>query len=361
MKRQSTLTSSVRGAANPPSYDSCSGLEGRRHATARKPRRPLIAERVQTRSADKTSTADRFQGLLLAVCVALLVCASTGCETFDQAVKTGTDILVQQGSISSNEATAIVTSAGAVSKALASITPEQEHYIGRTVGATVLTRYRAYDNDEVNQYLNALGQTLAALSDRPATFGGYHFLALNTDEVNAFSAPGGLIFVSRGMLSLCRRESDVAAVLAHEIGHVQGKHGLKAISRDRSVSAFLVTGTEMLKLENPNMGELTDAFGGVVNGLSDVLFVRGYGRALETEADKTAVAILKRAGYDPSALADVLGRLETSLNPGRSDFGKTHPNPAKRIQSVQRAIGNYEPTATVTARESRFGALAKQI
>ncbi len=74
-----------------------------------------------------------------------------------------------------------------------------------------------------------LGQSLVIFSDRPETFGGYHFLLLDSNEINAFAAPGGLILVTRGMLQCCANEDELAAVLAHEIAHVEKKHGLTAI------------------------------------------------------------------------------------------------------------------------------------
>jgi predicted Zn-dependent protease len=86
----------------------------------------------------------------------------------------------------------------AVAKTFQDITPEQEYYIGRAVGAIVAGKYKPYQNQKSTFYLNVLGQTLAQASDRPETFGGYHFAILESDEINAFAAPGGLIFVSRG-------------------------------------------------------------------------------------------------------------------------------------------------------------------
>ena len=297
----------------------------------------------------------------LSIVCATLVVFAVGCETLDEAARIGAEIALAEGVISTNEAEAITRSAVAVGRALASVTPRQEYYIGRSVGASVLGRYRPSHNRAVNDYLNELGQTLATCSDRPETYGGYHFLALDTDEVNAFAAPGGLIFVSRGMLGLCRREADVAAVLAHEIGHVQAKHGLRAITQNRWVSAALVTGLELAKADNPDKDELTQAFGGVVEGVADVLLVKGYGRKLEREADRIAVAILKRVGYDPGALADVLTHLERSTKPGGRGFGRTHPAPATRRRLVQNAVGTGSARPAPAARAARFAKFARSI
>jgi beta-barrel assembly-enhancing protease len=78
----------------------------------------------------------------------------------------------------------------------------------------------------------------------PETFGGYHFLILDSDEINAFAAPGGLIFVTRGMLRCCDSEDAVAAVLAHEVGHVQHQHGIQTIRKPALTSAFTILAAE---------------------------------------------------------------------------------------------------------------------
>jgi len=293
-----------------------------------------------------------------ATALTLLLVVALGCQSFDQAAEVGTRILVQQDVITTNEAESITRSAQSFARALAAITPEQEYYIGRSVGARLLGRYPPYTNRRANDYLNTLGQTLASVSDRPETFGGYHFLALDTESVNAFAAPGGLIFVSRGMLRLCRREAHVAAVLAHEIAHVQDQHGLKAIKRDRWASAFLITGTELLRQEEPDMRELTESFDGVVDGIANVLFVRGYTRDLESEADRAAVKILKRIGYDPNALAEMLDALSASERPGGYGFSQTHPNSAQRARMVRSMAGAEAGTPATAARERRFAAFA---
>ena len=89
-----------------------------------------------------------------------------------------------------------------------------------------------------------LGQSLAQFSERPETFGGYHFLALDSAEINAFAAPGGLILVTRGLLDCCQTEDELAAVLAHEIGHVEKQHGLRAIRTGRLNSALTILAVE---------------------------------------------------------------------------------------------------------------------
>ncbi len=170
----------------------------------------------------------------------------------------------------------------AVAKTFEDITPEQEYYIGRAVGATILTRYKPCNNTRAIRYMNILGQTLAQASDKPETFGGYHFLIMDTDEINAFAAPGGLIFVSRGMLRCCESEDAVAAVLAHEIGHIQQQHGLSAIKKSRLTTALTILATESAKrFGGRQLAQLTEAFEGSISDITSTMINRGYSRAFE--------------------------------------------------------------------------------
>lgn len=255
--------------------------------------------------------------------------------------------------------TARIQSAVKVAKAGAHaakrITPEQEYYIGRSVGATIVSSYKPYDKEKANRYLNVLGQTLAKASDKPETFGGYHFLILDSDEVNAFAAPGGLVFVSRGMLRCCKSEAAVAAVLAHEIGHVQHEHGLGSIKKGRLTSALTILAAESAKtFGSEQLAELTTAFEGTISDITKTLITSGYARKFETEADRAAVTILQRVGYDPNALIDMLREMKTRLKPGGRDFAKTHPDPDDRIAQIRRMLTGRQSKGKAGARKLRF-------
>jgi predicted Zn-dependent protease len=245
----------------------------------------------------------------------------------------------------------------AVGKSFQDITPEQEYYIGRAVAANILSKYPPSPNDQFDDYLNILGQTLAEASDRPDTFGGYHFLMLDSPEINAFAAPGGLILVTRGMVRLCKTEDALAAVLSHEIAHVQGMHGLKSIKNSRLTTAFTIIGTEAAKTYGPaQLSRLTEAFEGSIADVTSTLMTSGYSRDLEQEADQGAVTILRRVGYDPGALVVMLTEMKKQLKPGGLDFVKTHPDPQDRISFVKPLIGNASAKPIPPERQRRFEA-----
>ncbi len=285
------------------------------------------------------------------VLFALFMMMLQGCEVVKTAAKVGE----ATGVLTSQQAAGIEKTAAAVEKSQEEITPSQEYYIGRTVGAVITNKYKVYQNDKATRYVNELGQTIAMFSDLPETYGGYHFLILDTDEINAFAAPGGLIFVSRGLLRCCRNEDAAAAVLAHEIGHVEYRHGLDAIEKSRITNAVTTGLLEAGKnLTNAQVAELTTIFEGSIQDITSTLINSGYSRSFEKQADQGAVAILKRSGYNPQGLVDMLRTMETKLKPGGMDFAKTHPSPETRIESIQDSFGTFPPVNERLKRQERF-------
>jgi predicted Zn-dependent protease len=273
----------------------------------------------------------------------------------DTITKVGTTAGMATGTISSQQADSINKTSSAAGKAMEKLTPENEYYIGRAVAATLLQSNKPYDSAAVNQYLNLLGQTLAAASDKPETFGGYHFLAMNTDEINAFAAPGGLILVSRGLLRCCKNEDALAAVLAHEVGHIQAEHAINAIKKSRLTSVFTTLAMETGKnLSGEQVAQLTTALEGSITDITSTLVNSGYARKFETEADTNAVTILKRVGYNPTGLKDMLTEMGSRIKEQKSGFAKTHPDPQDRIKDISPMLQGYGPVESPKARQARF-------
>ena len=290
-----------------------------------------------------------------------LIFLATGCETVNKITAAAADVAAGAGVITPDQAESTKRVGTAVTKTFEDITPEQEYYIGRTVAATVLSTYKPEPTADLNAYVNEVGQTLAQFSTRPETFGGYHFMVLNSDDINAFAAPGGLILVTRGLLKCCQTEDELAAVLAHEIGHVEKMHGLRAIKTGRLNSALTTLAVEAGKnLAGEQLAEVTKAFDESINDITTTLMNSGYSRKLEYEADAAGVAILKRAGYQPGALAAMLVNMQKNWDPSRHDFAATHPPPADRIAQLQR-IGVVPAAGSVASRQQRFTAAMKSL
>lgn len=247
-------------------------------------------------------------------------------------------------------------------KAFDDFTPEQEYYIGRTVGAIVLDKYRPYDNKQVTHYINVLGQTLAQASDLPETFNGYHLLVLDSDEINAFATPSGLIFVSRGMLRCCNNEGELAAVLAHEVGHVHLRHGLQSIEKGRFTEFGTILAMETTKaLTDSEVAQLVESFEDSIGDITTTMINNGYSRAFEEDADKSAVTVMQRVGYNPASLEKMLETMNAKLKPEGLDFAKTHPSPEKRIKYLSKIVKTREEPTFSATQTRRFQEAMKNV
>ncbi len=272
------------------------------------------------------------------------------CSTLQQ----GVDMLGKAAD-AADKADQVIAVGQKIRSSFAEITEEEEYYIGRAVAALILSKYPAYDKPALNQYVNTMGNAIALFSDRPEVYAGYHFLVLDTDEVNALSAPGGLIFVTRGLIKRCADEEMLALVLAHEIGHVSAKHGLQAIKKSRMTETFtFLAGQAAAQWGPQELAKATALFQGVLDDIVQQLVVRGYDRSAEFEADALAVRFAVGAGYDPTGIQRFL---KTMVGEGGGGLGwfKTHPSSEQRLERVGAEIGAISPAPRIeVVRTSRF-------
>ena len=231
----------------------------------------------------------------------------------------------------------IGTRGDTISKATEQFTPEQEHYLGRAVAARIVQKYSALKNDKANSYLNQVGQALAMNSKQPFTYGGYHFLLLDSNETNSFAAPDGLIFVTKGMLGLISTESELAAVLAHEITHVQNKDAVKAIQSSRMTETLLLLGKDATSQYTNKLPDkkLVELFSSSVDDIVVTMVSNGYSRSQEYAADAGAKEILALTGYNPEALADMLRVMEKRVSSGSPGLAATHPSATDRLAAIK--------------------------
>ena len=204
----------------------------------------------------------------------------------------------------------IKSTADATQKAARPISDEEEYFVGRAVAAQIISSYPLSDDKGLTTYINKVGQTVALHSEKPYTYGGYHFALLDSDEVNAFACPGGTIFITSGMLKTVENEDELAAVLAHEIAHVSHRDGIAAIKKSRWTEAVTIIGSSAVKEYGAqDLSKLVSIFEGSIDDIVKTLVVNGYGRDQEYSADKTALIYLEKTAYNPSALKDFLDRL----------------------------------------------------
>lgn len=267
----------------------------------------------------------------------------------------GKSLIDSTGVVSGSQVDALLKAGGKLSQATSSLNDEQEYYLGRSVSALILKQYPLYrGNPALTHYVNLVGNALAARSSRPEIFGGYHFGVLDTDEINALSAPGGLIFVSRGFLSIVQDEESLAGILAHEIGHVVLGHGVKAISQARLSEAALIIGKEAASSYGPSeLNAVTDAFGDSVNQVFETLIKNGYSRTQEYEADDFAAKLLVKTGYSTSGLTSMLDGIAKVNAKSRGGWLDTHPAPADRKKSLRVPKQNLDPDG-IQHRTARF-------
>jgi beta-barrel assembly-enhancing protease len=232
------------------------------------------------------------------------------------------------------------------------ISEAEEYYVGRAVAARILSTYPLYENPEVTQYVNKVGQTVARKSSRPQTFKGYHFGVLDTQEPNAFACPGGIILVTRGLLQNCGSEDELAAVLAHEVAHIAHKDGINSISQARWTEVATTLGTEAARQYAGSAGQIVTLFEGSIDDVFKTIVVNGYSRSAEENADREAVNLLSRAGYNPGALAAVLTKM--GGREGAGGIYRTHPPTGERLAKVQDMAPLAAAEGQETARAQRF-------
>lgn len=276
------------------------------------------------------------------------------CETVQPIADVATQVGVASGKIGAEDAEKIRSTISTLSYTFEDFTPEQEYYLGRAVGANILAKYKPLMDQRLTDYVNLIGAACSVASLRPETFGGYHFLVLDSEEINAFAAPGGLIFLTRGLLKCCRTEDELAAVIAHEIAHVQYKHGLQAIRQDRITKAIGSIAQEALQNQETVTPEIKELFDGSIRDITFTLITNGYSQQFEFQADQGALVILGKTGYHPGALIKMLQTMKQRLKPGATDFFKTHPSPDSRIAEIGKTFFGTAQYPADPLRQKRF-------
>lgn len=235
-------------------------------------------------------------------------------------------------------------------------TLEDAYFLGRSVAAHIFGVYSPYTQDpELVRYVNKICQTLVINSSRPAAFRGFSATVLDTQEFNAFATPGGHIFLTKALVDAAKSEDMLAAVLAHELAHINLDHGLEMI---RAMS-LPNEATAMANRAADFAGNTADVarlmlFRNSVSTLVDTMMKSGYSQAQEFAADREAVAILAASGYNPSAMQEMLRVLQREQRSNKGGFFATHPTPASRINNIKRTIKQYRVPDTSSHRRSRF-------
>jgi predicted Zn-dependent protease len=245
------------------------------------------------------------------------------------------------------------------------LTREDEYYLGRAVAAQILKAYPLYDRDSaLVSYLNKICQALVINSPQPTMFNGYSVGILNTRELNAFATPGGHIFITWGLLACADSEDALAAVIAHELAHIQLRHAAAIIEDQRLVTELSQAADRAVAIASRNAStqERAVLFNRNTAAMVTTLFKNGFAQDQEFAADAKAVTFLRDSGYDPSAMLAMLKALEKTQPLTAGGFNTTHPSPAARIANVEKislAGGDRNARASRNARFAAFQKILK--
>ncbi len=212
----------------------------------------------------------------------------------------------------------------------------REIAMGQEMAAALLGAADLSDREDLQRYVNQVGLWVALQSERSDL--PWRFGVLDTPALNAFAAPGGYVFVTRGLLRVLQSEAELAGVLAHEIAHVLRRHHLKAMQQDQALALMSELGTRAV--DHAGHGDVVEALPAdlkarIANAAKG-LYARGLNRADEYEADTVATVLMARAGYDPIAFTSVLHKF-AALNPAESELHlmfETHPSPTSRLDHL---------------------------
>ena len=233
-----------------------------------------------------------------------------------------------------------------VVEALQPIGEEEEIVLGEAVAVEAFSRFGGeYPNQAWNRYINLVGKTIAEVSDRPTL--DFHFALLNSQEQNAFAAPGGYIFITVGLLKTLKNEAELAGVLAHEVAHITKQHMLETIRRGAVLGSVSELSLTAMK-QDPKM------FSNAIDQMTELLFTKGLDKDKEFEADVVGVEYAYRAGYNPEGLRDYLQTLAKEEGHAESKFFTTHPSTTERISKIDVLLKDYSDIKNLPFLTERF-------
>ncbi len=226
---------------------------------------------------------------------------------------------------------------------------------GSEVAARIIGKYGLYQDDDLVKYVNLIAKSLASAANRPEI--RFTVGILSTNTINAFAAPGGFIFVTKGVIDNVDDEAQLAAVISHEIIHIVQKHIVKELNI-RSFESSAVSGLTHLISGTTNTVRV--AFTKAVDETINILFERGYKRRDEIEADTMGVVLASRLGYDPVALACFIEKIKNLGDEDISSYRNLYPPFDERIEHINKTIAQEGLTTENHIKEKLVDYQGKQ-
>lgn len=241
-----------------------------------------------------------------------------------------------------------------LSRSVENIDEPREIEIGRQLSAVLLGSKPLHPDMRLQRYVNQLGRWISLQSERPGL--PWTFIVLDDNGYNAFAAPGGYVFVTKGLIDSCADEAELAGILAHEITHVTARHHLHAMRK--TAQSGVLTQLVASQIRTNAVGELVAS---QFLALGRNLYARGLDQTDEYHSDREGVALAARAGFDPFGLVSVLQNLRTATpdNPMFALALATHPPAQLRLDQLEQAMGQrldaYAGTPAVTIAQRLGG------
>jgi len=218
------------------------------------------------------------------------------------------------------------------------LSEQDEFRLGSQTDQSVIEQYGVYEDAGLQNYLQGIGQSMARISHRPGL--DWQFKVMDSQVVNAFAAPGGYVYVTRGLLAAVNNEAEMAGILGHEIGHVTARHSAQQYSKMMLANISLGLGQQF-------MGGYGDLLGPIMEAGAGLLFLK-FSRDDEREADALGVEYASRSGYDAGRMADFFITLQNqpAANGDQGarlpEFFSTHPNPVNREANVRAMAASWQ-------------------
>ncbi len=234
---------------------------------------------------------------------------------------------------------------------------EEEMAMGRTAAEEIEKTQPILGDAPLTAYLDRIGQRVAKESRRGEL--EYHFKIVNSPSVNAFSLPGGYVYVNRGLLEFVESESELAGVLGHEVGHVVAYHSMNDVARRWLVDRIMYEGQKAGLLDDQQIHDVLKQYGGPV-----LLFVdRKFSREEEDEADLLGLYDTARAGWDPAGLVLFLRRL---IRVGADQdlvqlLMRRHPLPEDRVDTLNAELKQNLSSEGLTKSSAAFRAMKERL
>lgn len=246
---------------------------------------------------------------------------------------------------------ACVTTGPGGKKSIVIIPTESEVEIGKEVVRDVESTERVLNDPQVQNYVSNIGRKIANVCDRKDV--KYSFKVLDSNEINAFACPGGFIYIYKGLMKTMDNEAQLAAVLAHEVGHVVARHSMKRLQAIYGYSILM---------EVALGGELSQTARQLVDAATGVILL-GYGRENEYEADEFGILYAKKSGYNPKGMIQLFEKFKQLEGRPPSTFEKllsSHPPASDRIRNGNKEINKVGGT-NLPFKESEYAAIKARL